>query len=237
MQVELFFDPVCPYCWVTAQWVRQVTPLRGLDVRWRFISLAFLNDAPGAYDDRPEGYPEAHHNGLRLLRVAAAARADHGDGAVDRLYRAMGDHLWETALPEDQRGDGFAAMLRWHAQQLPLAQLLAAADLPAGLADAADDEQHDVVVRGDTEAALARVGDDVGTPILTIDAPDGPSFFGPVIAGPPSDPDQAATYWDAFVTLARWPGLAELKRSQRTAPVTALTRSAGLVGSDSSHLH
>ncbi len=219
--VEFFFDPVCPFCWVTSRWVRQVQGLReGLDVAWRFISLQMLNEDQG-YEDKPERYPEVHHKGLRLLRVAAAVRDAHGEDAVGPLYATIGHHLWEVPL-DNVDEDGFEAILEHHAGPTPIAPILEEAGLPPGLADAADDPQWDATIRRDTEEALERAGGDVGTPILSFSPPDGPAFFGPVISHEPSDED-ALRCWDAVVTLAHWPGFAELKRGLRQFPVTELT--------------
>lgn len=211
--VEFFFDPVCPFCWQTAKWVRQVQRLRGLDVRWRFISLRFLNE-PLGYDDKPPYYPEAHAEGTRMLRVAAAAREAHGHDAVGRLYEAMGRAVWEIAPP----GDGsFEAILAHHGAGFDHAAMLRDAGLPVELAEHADRTEHDALLRTETQVALERAGDDVGTPILSFRPPDGPAFFGPVISDLPAD-GEAVELWDAVVRLASWPGFAELKRSLRTFP-------------------
>ncbi|MFU8841828.1 MAG: hypothetical protein ACNA8R_14085, partial [Nitriliruptoraceae bacterium] len=111
--IEFFFDPVCPFCWVTSRWVRQVQRLTSLTVDWRFISLAVLNDRPHAYDDKPDLYPVVHDLGRQLLRVAAAARDAHGPAAVGRLYQAMGEALWER--PDDGIED-FDDVLRTQAR-------------------------------------------------------------------------------------------------------------------------
>ena len=217
--VELFFDPICPFCWVTSKWLRQVQRLTDVTVEWRFISLAVLNDQPGAYDDKPELYPVVHDVGRRLLRVAAAARHDHGTEAVGALYRAMGEALWERP---GQDVDDFDDILAVQARGIDIEGVLTASGLSPGLAAAADDDAWDVVLEADTRDALARVGDDVGTPILSFSPPDGPAFFGPVISDTPSD-EEALRYWDALTTLSQMPGFAEIKRTLRSVPVTELT--------------
>ena len=226
--VELFFDPVCPFCWVTSKWVRQVQRLEGIEVDWRFISLAQLNDGPGAYDDKPDLYPEVHDLGRRLLRVAAAARDRHGPEVVGALYEAMGQALWERSAPEVT---GFEDVLEVQVRGIDVAAALQAADLDPALASAADDDRWDAVVAEETDEALARVGDDVGTPILSFSPPDGPAFFGPVISDVPSDED-AVRYWHALTTLADMPGFAEIKRTLRAFPATTLT--AALAGQSTS---
>ena len=218
--VELFFDPVCPFCWVTAQWLWKVERLADIRVEWRFISLALLNDRPGAYDGASAAYPQVHGLGRRLLRVAAATREQHGREAVGRIYRAFGEALWER----DVAGvENFDDILEVQARGIDVAAALSVADLPASLETAMDDEHLDEIVARDTREALDRVGDDVGTPILSFSPPDGPAFFGPVISEVPDDED-AVAFFEAMTTLARMPGFAEIKRTLRSVPVTALTR-------------
>jgi hypothetical protein len=222
--VELFFDPVCPFCWVTSRWLRQVERLADVRVGWRFISLARLNDRPGAYDDKPDSYPALHAQGHELLRVAAAAREQQGPECVGPLYEAMGEQLWET--PADGIRD-VDDLLEVQSRGIDLEATLAAAGLSTDLAGARHETGWDDVIAAETDDALTRVGDDVGTPILSFDPPDGPAFFGPVISDNPSD-DEALRYWDALTTLAEMPGFAEVKRTLRTFPATV--RTAALAG-------
>ncbi len=217
--VELFWDPVCPFCWVTSKWVRQVQEVRDVEVDWRLISLRFLNE-PIGYDDRPDFYPAVHARGTELLRVAAAVRDAHGREAMGPLYETLGDLLWETPAPDMSGGDDMAAH---QMRDLDLPSVLARLDLDPAHAAAADDDGHDEAIRAETAEALDRVGGDVGTPIITFGPPDGPSFFGPVISDVLPTAEEAGEAWDALVTLARWPGFAELKRTARSIPITALT--------------
>ncbi len=211
--VELYVDPVCPYCWQTSKWLRQVQRLEGLDVGWRFISLQMVNEEVG-YDGLPAQYPAVHAEGTRLLRVLAAARAHAGNEAVGVLYAAIGEELWERPAPPP--GD-FDAVLSAHANGFDVRPALVRVGLPELLAAAVEDPSHDAVLRSETEDALARAGADVGTPIVAFDPPDGPGFFGPVISDLPSDED-AVAYYRAIELLARWSGFAELKRSLRAVP-------------------
>ena len=215
--LEFYFDPVCPFCWVTSQWIRSVQHQRRLDVDWRFISLAMLNEDD--YEDKPEGYPSAHRRGLQMLRVAAAARAGHGPGVVANLYEAMGRAVWHADGSEIEDFDG---VLAHTAQAGDLPTLLTSVGLPVDLADAADDPSWDDEVRADTEEGFDRTGGGVGTPILSFSPPDGPAFFGPVISRVPP-PAAAGELYDAVMTLAQWPSFAELKRSLRQFPHTPLT--------------
>lgn len=219
-EIELFVDPVCPFCWQTSKWLDQVRRQRDLDITYRFISLRMLNE-PIGYDDRPPGYPEAHAKGTEYLRVLAAARARHGDDAVDHLYHALGEAIWEVEAPEV---DGFRDMLEFHAEGVDVRAALDQAGLDPELAAAMEDVSHDDQIRAETELGQQRAGDDIGTPIITFGPPDGPSFFGPVISDLPDD-DEAGELFDAIVKVATWPGFSELKRSLRRFPDVAVAGS------------
>lgn len=211
--VELYVDPVCPFCWQTSKWLRQVQRLEGLDVGWRFISLKMVNEEVG-YEGMPASYPAVHANGTRLLRLLAATRAHADNDTVGLLYAALGELLWERDAPPP--GD-LDAILEVHARPIDPRPALVRLALPEQLAAAMEDPAHDAVLREETERAQARAGRDVGTPIIVFDPPDGPGFFGPVISDLPSDEDAVASY-RAIERIASWPGFAELKRSLRTMP-------------------
>lgn len=215
--VELFIDPVCPFCWQTSKWLRQVQRLESLDVGWRFISLKMVNEEVG-YDGLPASYPAVHANGTKLLRLLAATRAHAGNDTVGLLYAALGEQLWEREAPEP--GD-LDAVLGVHARAIDTRPALARLSLPEELTLAMEDPDHDAVLREETELARSRAGRDVGTPIVAFDPPDGPAFFGPVISELPTDED-AVAYYRAIELLAGWPGFAELKRSLRTMPDVAM---------------
>ncbi len=213
--VEFFFDPVCPFCWQTSKWFRQVARLSDVQPVWRFISLAILNeesDVPGTSSH------DSHAIGTQLLRVAAAARDAHGPDVVGPLYEAMGHRLWETApdLDGPVDGDHKGRIVATHQQAVvaDLPAILAEVGLPPELADARTDESFDKELRASTDEAMDRTGGNVGTPILAWGDGDGPAFFGPVISSTPTD-DEAVRLWEAVSTLAEWPSFAELKRSMR----------------------
>lgn len=218
--VEVYFDPVCPFCWQTSKWLRQVQRLKGLDIAYRFISLRFLNE-PIGYEERGETYAEAHRQGTRLLRVAAAVRESEGHEAVGRLYKAMGQRLWESDVPGIEEFDD---VLAHHAAGTDIPAILREVGLSEEFASAADEDTYDPILREETAMALERAGEDVGTPILSFSPPDGPAFFGPVISDLPADEDAVELY-DAIVRIATWPGFAELKRSLRTLPDVQLMQS------------
>lgn len=206
--LEFFFDPICPFAWVTSRWVVEVADARDLQVEWKFIALAIVNEDTD-YSKFPPAYPALHGLGRQLLRVAAAARAEGGNDAVARFYAAAGERMHH---------DGVSVAV-FGGEPIPenlVAEIVEAAGLDSGLAAAADDVSWDSLLRDETECALGRTGRDVGTPILTF-APGTDreaSLFGPVISSIPRG-EAALELWDAVQTLARTPGFAELKRSLR----------------------
>lgn len=210
--IDFYFDPVCPFAWMTSKWVRLVQAERDYTVDWRFISLRLINAAVDYDAHFPAGYEAGHTAGLRLLRVAARTRAEHGAGAVGPLYAALGARIFDTAAPEPDDTDG-----GYRGTREFLEPALVEAGLPLELADALDDESYDAELRQETDHALALTGKDVGTPIIQFHPPEGVAFFGPVISRLPS-PDQAGPLWDNVIGLASFPGFAELKRSLRERP-------------------
>lgn len=207
--LDFFFDPICPWAWITSRWVVDVCGQRDYEVDWRFISLWILNERTTAEWYTPQ-YRAGHYVGHRGLRIADAIRLDTGDRSeVGRWYTTIGEALHVGRQREAARADSLA----WYGG------LLAEAGFDAGLLAAADDESHDEHLRAETELALSRAGDDVGTPILTFrpGADDEASFFGPVISKAPRGAE-AVELWDAVETLATMSGMAELKRSNRLAP-------------------
>jgi hypothetical protein len=208
--IRFYFDPVCPFAWMTSKWVRTVAAQRDYAVDWRFISLRLIN-AGVDYDSHfPAGYEEGHTSGLRLLRVAARARAEHGRAAVGAFYEAVSSEIFDAPgaaeLTPAVRGS--------RAFTEPL---LARVGLPAGLADALDDTRWDEEIRAEGGEALSLTGKDVGTPIIHFGPPAGAAFFGPVISRLPG-PEEALRLWDHVTALAAFPGFAELKRSLRERP-------------------
>lgn len=207
--LEFFFDPVCPWAYITSRWVVEVQALRDYRVRWRFISLRVLNEGRTDSWYTPE-YQAGHQLGLRGLRIADQILVDHGNAAVGRFYSALGEAIHRHRRRDEFMGDS---------AEPAFAALLTSCELPAALASHAENGDHDQLLRDETALALARTGKDVGTPILTFH-PGGAneaSFFGPVIASIPRG-DAALRLWDAVETLATTSGVAELKRSNRAQP-------------------
>jgi hypothetical protein len=208
--IRFYFDPVCPFAWMTSRWVRMVAAQRGYTIDWRFISLRMINSAIDYGTHFPAGYDEGHTSGLRLLRVAARARAEHGRAAVGPFYETVSSEIFDAPgaaelTPATRGSRDFVE------------PLLAKAGLPVGLADALDDTGWDDEIRAEGDEALSLTGRDVGTPIIQFGPPAGPAFFGPVISRLPA-PDDAGRLWDYVTGLAGFPGFAELKRSLRERP-------------------
>ena len=222
--LHFYFDPVCPFAWMTSKWVRRVAAQRDYDVDWRFISLRVVNADVDYAAYFPPEYEAGHTAGLRLLRVAARARSMRGREAVGPLYAALGQHIFES-----ERGEWLSGEHRDTREFVE--PILAEAGLPADLADALDDDGADDEIRAETAEALALTGKDVGTPILHFRPADGGvAFFGPVISRLPGD-EESVELWDHVVALASFPGFAELKRSLRERPqLPALGVRAGETG-------
>lgn len=207
--MKFWFDPVCPFAWMTSKWLRQVAERRDLAIEWRFISLRLIN-AEVDYDAQfPPEYLGMHTAGLHLLRVCSAAEEEHGQEVLDRLYPALSSRVFDVAPDE---------MASLAESPRPVAEAaLAECGLPAGLAEALDDDARDAGIQASTDEAFSLTGKDVGTPILHIAPPEGSAFFGPVISRLPS-PEDSVRLWDHVVGLATFPGFAEMKRSLREAP-------------------
>jgi mycothiol-dependent nitroreductase-like protein len=210
--IHFYFDPVCPFAWMTSKWVRMVQDERGYQVDWRFISLRLINAAIDYDAQFPAGYEDGHTAGLRLLRVAAQVRAERGRDQVGQLYEALGARIFDTPADQDQPANRGSRQF--------VAPVLAGLGLDARLADALDDATLDVELERETGEALALTGKDVGTPIIHFQPPAGMAFFGPVISRLPSQAD-AGRLWDHVIGLTTFAGFAELKRSLRERPQLA----------------
>jgi len=207
--LDFFFDPVCPWAWITSRWVVEVQELRNYTVSWKFISLKILNQDKMDYSAMPVGYKDVHAAGTSCLRVAAKARSAAGNDAVAKVYTALG-----FSLHNKQERELFVADIEGH-----IAGLLKSAELPVEWASAVHDETFDRLIADETALGLGRAGKDVGTPIITFN-PGGlkeASFFGPVISTIPRG-EEATKLWDAIETIATSSDMAELKRSLRARP-------------------
>lgn len=198
--LDFHFDPACPFAWMTSRWITRVRDLTAIRVDWRLISLRFLNEGRP-----PTSHTRAHLASHRYLRVLAAVLHEVGTEPVWDLYTAWGERLWYDTLPEGGAGEV--------AEGIDIAALLQAQGVDGRFAEAADDESWDAYIRDETDAALARTGPDVGTPILTF-WPGGNTFFGPVISSIPPD-DEAVAMYEAMRTLVDFETFSEIKRTKR----------------------
>jgi 2-hydroxychromene-2-carboxylate isomerase len=193
--VDFWFDPACPWAWLTSRWVHEVTTVRPVDVRWHVMSLAILNEGKQDTDE----HRQAMERLRRPLRVIVAAQARHGDEIAGPLYTALGTHIHYAR--EGNNAESLAAAL-------------ADVGLEPDLADAADDPSWDDAVRASHDAGMAPVGNDVGTPVLHI---EGTAFFGPVVSPLPRG-EQAGRLWDGYRLVTSTPGFYEIKRSRDGRP-------------------
>lgn len=203
--LEFFFDAGCPFAWQTSVWIRRVAELEDVKIGWRFISLKFLNEAA----EEASGPSEARMRGLRFHRICASARERFGNETVGALYRAYGERFWYQSGEGDyqQRAD-------IGAKAADLTAILSALDLPSDLLEAGADDSYDSLIRAETDGALQRTGEDVGTPIITFNPPNGNSLFGPVISNVPDD-KTAVEFYKALRVFVDFPGFSELKRTKR----------------------
>jgi 2-hydroxychromene-2-carboxylate isomerase len=208
--LEFFFDPVCPWAWVTSRWVVEVAEQRSYDIDWRFICLRIVNEDKAFEQDPTSPYGRVHGAGRMMLRAAAATKVAGGSDAVGRLYTELGKRLHHEGRSVSEIREGNYSLID---------EAIEAAGLSSDISAATNDEKWDEVLREETALALSRTGNDVGTPIITF-APgtiEEASFFGPVLNRIPRGAE-AVEIWDTVEKLARVPGLFELKRTNRGRP-------------------
>ena len=195
---DFWFDPSCPWAWMTSRWVDEVARHRDLDVSWHVMSLAVLNEDKDVSDSYRAFFPRA----LRYTRLVAAARELHGQEIVKPLYDALGTRIHVGGSKD---------------VDAVLAGALPEVGLPADFARYADSDEFDPQMRASHFDGIGRVGQDVGTPVA---AGGGVAFFGPVISPAPMG-DQALALWDGVVAAANYDGFFELKRSRTRDPIFA----------------
>ncbi|MDQ1643549.1 MAG: hypothetical protein QOJ90_2900 [Actinomycetota bacterium] len=193
---DFWFDPICPWAWMTSRWMLEVEQVRSVEVRWHVMSLAYLN----ADRDLPENYRKAMDEAWGPVRVVVAAAATHGDEVTLPLYTALGT--------------------RFHLQQKPrdratIEEALAEVGLPTDLAAAMTSTDYDEALKKSHHAGMDQVGMEVGTPVISV---EGVAFFGPVVSPTPRG-EAAGRLWDGVLLVAGTDGFFELKRSRTRDPI------------------
>ena len=193
--VDFWFDPMCPWAWMTSRWLLEVEQVRRIAPSFHVMSLAYLNEDK----DIPDNYREFLKPAWGPVRVCIAAAEAEGDDILLPLYTALGNriHLQERTV-----------------DRALIEEALAEVGLPTGLADAMDSTEFDDALKKSHHLGMDQVGMDVGTPVISA---DGVAFFGPVVTPAPKG-EAAGRLWDGVLLVAGTPGFYELKRTRDKGP-------------------
>jgi 2-hydroxychromene-2-carboxylate isomerase len=197
--MQFWFDPLCPWAWITSRWMLEVEKVRPVRVDWRIMSLAYLNLVQHEGNGLSEEYQERMNKAWGPVRVCAAAAADAGPAVLGPLYTAIGSRFHNQGRRDDPA---------------VIPEALQEAGLPAWLADAAETAEFDDMIKKSHNEAFDEVGLDVGTPVVRI---RGKALFGPVITPAPKG-EAAGELWDGLVLVSKADGFFELKRSRDRKP-------------------
>jgi hypothetical protein len=198
-QAQFWFDPLCPWAWITSRWMLEVEKVRPVQTQWRIMSLAYLNLTQHEGKGHDEDYLERMKKAWGPVRVCAAAAEQKGQDILGPLYTAIGTRFHVKGSRDDPG-------------TLPGA--LAEVGLPESLAAAADSTEYDELIKASHNEAFDQVGLDVGTPVIRI---RGKALFGPVITPAPKG-EAAGRLWDGFVLVTEADGFFELKRTRDRKP-------------------
>jgi hypothetical protein len=193
---DFWFDPICPWAWMTSRWMMEVEKVRPVDVRWHVMSLAVLNEGR----DLPQDYRAMMDRAWGPVRVVVAASELHGEKYVKPLYDALGTRIHPGG---NKDWDGV------------IREALGEVGLPAEVAEYATRSDFDEQLRASHKEGISLVGEDVGTPVVSV---NGVAFFGPVVTPAPKG-EAAAKLWDSALLVASTPGFYEIKRTRTQGPI------------------
>ncbi|MCC3762171.1 DsbA family protein [Glycomyces sp. TRM65418] len=201
--VDFWFDPACPWAWMTSRWIIEAAKHRDLRVRWNVMSLFVLNEPK--LDELAEQYRELMPKTLPAVRVATAVAEQYDNETLGRLYTALGNRIH---LRRERQSDVY------------IPDALAAVGLPAELAAAGKSDEWDAALRASHQHGIDLVGTDVGTPVVAVENDEGVQvgLFGPVVTPAPTG-EAAAKLWDGVYAVTTTPGFYELKRSRTEGPI------------------